>query len=199
MQVGFCANVGADPFSLMLAALYRTCVITSPCLSWAAHSRKCTACALLWCKRLLPFLRAGKSAAGFAGPAHQLKCSCCVQQSRPRRQPCCDPALQAGIYDQFSKAVVQEVNKFKLGDGLVDGTTLGPLISPAAVERVSLLLEQRHTAAVACCFNLSWVDGDTATSGPALIQPSRHISSGQEAESCWSTRCVVLCVSTTKQ
>jgi succinate-semialdehyde dehydrogenase / glutarate-semialdehyde dehydrogenase len=48
------------------------------------------------------------------------------------------PALQAGIYDQFSKAVVQEVNKFKLGDGLVDGTTLGPLISPAAVDRVRL-------------------------------------------------------------
>jgi succinate-semialdehyde dehydrogenase/glutarate-semialdehyde dehydrogenase len=45
--------------------------------------------------------------------------------------------VQAGIYDQFSKAVVQEVNKFKLGDGLVDGTTLGPLISPAAVERVA--------------------------------------------------------------
>jgi acyl-CoA reductase-like NAD-dependent aldehyde dehydrogenase len=44
--------------------------------------------------------------------------------------------VQAGIYDQFSKAVVEQVNKFKLGDGLVDGTTLGPLISPAAVDRV---------------------------------------------------------------
>lgn len=64
-----------------------------------------------------------------------------MQQHMPWRKVCCSPALQAGIYDQFSKAVVQEVNKFKLGDGLVDGTTLGPLISPAAVERVSLLLE----------------------------------------------------------
>jgi Aldehyde dehydrogenase family len=44
--------------------------------------------------------------------------------------------MQAGIYDQFSKAVVEQVKKFKLGDGLVDGTTLGPLISPAAVDRV---------------------------------------------------------------
>ena len=43
---------------------------------------------------------------------------------------------QAGIYDQFCEAVKDAVNKFKLGDGLVDGTTLGPLISPAAVDRV---------------------------------------------------------------
>jgi succinate-semialdehyde dehydrogenase/glutarate-semialdehyde dehydrogenase len=45
--------------------------------------------------------------------------------------------VQAGIYDDFCAAVKEAVDKFKVGDGLVDGTTLGPLISPAAVDRVA--------------------------------------------------------------
>lgn len=54
---------------------------------------------------------------------------------------------QAGIYDDFARAVTEQVNKFKVGDGLVDGTTLGPLISPAAVERVR--------------FSIFWADADS--------------------------------------
>ena len=44
--------------------------------------------------------------------------------------------MQEGIFEEFSKALVEKVNKFKLGGGMDPNTTLGPLISPAAVERV---------------------------------------------------------------
>ncbi len=47
--------------------------------------------------------------------------------------------MQEGIFDEFSKAVVEKVNKFKLGGGLDPNTTLGPLISQAAVDRVQIL------------------------------------------------------------
>ena len=44
--------------------------------------------------------------------------------------------MQEGIFDEFSEAVVEKVNKLKLGGGMDPNTTLGPLISQAAVERV---------------------------------------------------------------
>ncbi|DBB06011.1 TPA: hypothetical protein ACH3X3_009992 [Trebouxia sp. C0006] len=44
--------------------------------------------------------------------------------------------VQEGIFEEFSKAVVEKVNKFKLGGGMDPNTTLGPLISQAAVDRV---------------------------------------------------------------
>ena len=47
--------------------------------------------------------------------------------------------LQEGVFDEFSKALVEKVNKLKLGGGLDPNTTLGPLISKAAIERVRLL------------------------------------------------------------
>ena len=45
-------------------------------------------------------------------------------------------ALQDGIYDEFARSVTELVNKLRLGDGLRDGTTLGPLINPKAVDFV---------------------------------------------------------------
>ena len=45
--------------------------------------------------------------------------------------------LQEGIFDEFSKALVEKVNKLKLGGGTDPSTTLGPLISKAAIDRVS--------------------------------------------------------------
>lgn len=49
----------------------------------------------------------------------------------------CDACnMQEGIFEEFSKAVVEKVNKFKLGGGMDPNTTLGPLISQAAVDRV---------------------------------------------------------------
>lgn len=44
--------------------------------------------------------------------------------------------VQAGVYDAFAKALTEQVNKLHMGEGIAAGTTLGPLISAAAVDRV---------------------------------------------------------------
>ena len=44
--------------------------------------------------------------------------------------------VQAGVYDAFSAKLKVAVEALKVGDGLTDGTTLGPLIEPAAVTKV---------------------------------------------------------------
>ena len=44
--------------------------------------------------------------------------------------------VQAGVYDDFAKRLAVAVENLRVGDGLVDGTDLGPLISPAAVTKV---------------------------------------------------------------
>jgi succinate-semialdehyde dehydrogenase/glutarate-semialdehyde dehydrogenase len=49
--------------------------------------------------------------------------------------------VQRGVYDAFSAKLKVAVEKLKVGDGLEDGTTLGPLIEPAAVDKV-----QEHLA-----------------------------------------------------
>lgn len=61
--------------------------------------------------------------------------------------------MQEGIFDEFSKAVVEKVNKFKMGGGMDPNTTLGPLISQGAVDRVCSpqhtmtdLLQHSHVA-----------------------------------------------------
>jgi len=45
--------------------------------------------------------------------------------------------LQDGIYDQFLEKLVQRASKLKLGDGLEDGTDVGPLINQDALEKVA--------------------------------------------------------------
>ena len=47
--------------------------------------------------------------------------------------------LQEGIYEEFVKAVTKKVGEFKQGGGMDPSTTLGPLINPAAVDRVGVL------------------------------------------------------------
>jgi succinate-semialdehyde dehydrogenase/glutarate-semialdehyde dehydrogenase len=44
--------------------------------------------------------------------------------------------VQAGVFDEFSERLKAAVEKLKVGDGLDDGTDLGPLIEPNAVEKV---------------------------------------------------------------
>ena len=49
--------------------------------------------------------------------------------------------VQAGVYDAFAKKLQDAVSKMKIGDGLEDGTQLGPLINADAIEKV-----QEHVA-----------------------------------------------------
>ena len=44
--------------------------------------------------------------------------------------------VQKGVYDEFAAKLKIAVEALKVGDGLSDGTTLGPLIEPAAVDKV---------------------------------------------------------------
>ncbi len=44
--------------------------------------------------------------------------------------------MQAGVYDAFAKKLAAAVDKLRVGDGLEDGTTTGPLINEDAVEKV---------------------------------------------------------------
>ena len=53
--------------------------------------------------------------------------------------------MQEGVYEEFTKAVTKKVASFKLGDGLAEGTTLGPLINMKAVDRVSTVVTASET------------------------------------------------------
>lgn len=44
--------------------------------------------------------------------------------------------VQAGVYDAFAKKLVAAVSQLKVGDGMDDGVSAGPLINTAAVEKV---------------------------------------------------------------
>ncbi len=44
--------------------------------------------------------------------------------------------VQSGVYDAFAAKLKTAVEALKVGDGLVDGTDLGPLIEPAALDKV---------------------------------------------------------------
>ena len=44
--------------------------------------------------------------------------------------------VQAGVYDAFAKKLAEAVDKLKVGDGLEDGVTTGPLINEGAVDKV---------------------------------------------------------------
>jgi succinate-semialdehyde dehydrogenase/glutarate-semialdehyde dehydrogenase len=44
--------------------------------------------------------------------------------------------VQAGVYDAFAAKLAERVAKMKIGDGFEPGVTTGPLITPAAVEKV---------------------------------------------------------------
>jgi len=44
--------------------------------------------------------------------------------------------VQAGVYDEFATKLKDRVSKMKVGDGLEEGTDLGPLINPEASDKV---------------------------------------------------------------
>ena len=62
----------------------------------------------------------------------------------PPCRPACyviDGCVQESIYDKFAEAVADRVSKFRLGSGLENGVTLGPLITHKAVKGVSVCWE----------------------------------------------------------
>ncbi|MDX8347177.1 NAD-dependent succinate-semialdehyde dehydrogenase [Cognatiyoonia sp. IB215446] len=53
--------------------------------------------------------------------------------------------VQAGVYDAFAAKFKAAVDALQVGDGFDDGTTLGPLIEPKAVDKVQRHLEDALT------------------------------------------------------
>ncbi|WP_249676068.1 NAD-dependent succinate-semialdehyde dehydrogenase [Pseudomonas abieticivorans] len=49
--------------------------------------------------------------------------------------------VQDGIYERFAARLLEEVAKLKVGNGLENGVTLGPLINGAAVRKVALHID----------------------------------------------------------
>jgi succinate-semialdehyde dehydrogenase/glutarate-semialdehyde dehydrogenase len=53
--------------------------------------------------------------------------------------------VQDGIYPRFAKRLVEEVARLKVGNGLEQGVTIGPLINAAAVEKVARHIDDALT------------------------------------------------------
>ena len=72
--------------------------------------------------------------------------------------------VQAGVYDAFAKKLAAAVDKLRVGDGLEDGTTTGPLINEDAVEKVKdvdeIRCEARENAGTATAKMLEGSDFD---------------------------------------
>ncbi|KRP60638.1 NAD-dependent succinate-semialdehyde dehydrogenase [Pseudomonas orientalis] len=60
--------------------------------------------------------------------------------------------VQAGIYERFAARLVQEVARLKVGNGLEEGVSIGPLINVAAVHKVARHIEDAlgHGATLLC-------------------------------------------------
>ncbi|TXR54884.1 NAD-dependent succinate-semialdehyde dehydrogenase [Reinekea thalattae] len=50
--------------------------------------------------------------------------------------------VQDGVYDAFAEKLAERVKQFKTADGFSENTTIGPLINPAAIDKVQQLVEQ---------------------------------------------------------
>lgn len=50
--------------------------------------------------------------------------------------------VQEGVYDRFAKAMADASEKLKVGNGMDDGVTIGPLINEAGLEKVESLLNE---------------------------------------------------------
>jgi len=72
--------------------------------------------------------------------------------------------VQAGVYDAFAAKLKAAVEKLKVGDGLEEGTTLGPLINADAIEKV-----QEHMADAQAKGAQVLMDGGKRLNGPGYF------------------------------
>jgi len=75
--------------------------------------------------------------------------------------------VQSGIYDRFASALVAEVKKLKVGPGLEDGVTIGPLITSDAIVKVETLISDAVKKGAKVL-----VGGSLDNAGPLFYQPS---------------------------
>ena len=75
--------------------------------------------------------------------------------------------VQSGIYDAFAARLQDEVKRLKVGSGLDDGVTIGPLINQAAVDKV-----KRHVADAMALGAKSVLGGQPHPLGGLYFEPT---------------------------
>ena len=75
--------------------------------------------------------------------------------------------VQSGIYDRFAAALIEAVNKLAVGPGMEAGTTIGPLINKAAIEKVETLVGDAVKAGAKVL-----TGGTLDKAGPLFYRPS---------------------------
>lgn len=76
--------------------------------------------------------------------------------------------VQDGIYDRFAARLVEEVAKLKVGNGLEDGVTIGPLINPAAVSKVARHIDDALSQGAKLLYG-GMPDGDSQFVQPTVL------------------------------
>ncbi|MEL3923350.1 NAD-dependent succinate-semialdehyde dehydrogenase [Aeromonas enteropelogenes] len=75
--------------------------------------------------------------------------------------------VQSSVYDAFTEKLTAAVKAFKVGDGMSEGTQIGPLINPAAASKVAELVNQARDAGAKVLLG-----GEAHPAGPLFYQPT---------------------------
>ncbi|WP_421222264.1 NAD-dependent succinate-semialdehyde dehydrogenase [Aeromonas enteropelogenes] len=75
--------------------------------------------------------------------------------------------VQSSVYDAFAEKLTAAVKAFKMGDGMSEGTQIGPLINPAAASKVAELVNQARDAGARVLLG-----GEAHPAGPLFYQPT---------------------------
>ena len=75
--------------------------------------------------------------------------------------------VQAGIYDAFAERLAAAVREFKVGDGMQEGTTIGPLIDLDAANAVLAMVDEAVTNGAQAI-----VGGKRAANGECFVEPT---------------------------
>ncbi len=89
--------------------------------------------------------------------------------------------VQAGVYDTFAEKLAAKVKDMKVGDGLEDGTDLGPLINSDAIEKV-----QEHVADAKAKGGKVILGGGEPMQGPGHFLPPTIVT-GATQEMAFAT------------
>lgn len=79
--------------------------------------------------------------------------------------------VQAGVYDAFARKLTEKVSAMKIGDGLEEGTQLGPLINADAIDKV-----QEHVADATAKGAKVVIGGGEAMQGEGFFLPPTIIT-----------------------
>ena len=77
---------------------------------------------------------------------------------------------QEGIYEEFTQKFGEAVRQQKIGSGLVEGNTIGPLINQAALDKVeSLVADATEKGAAVLTGGKRWGNGDSPFYEPTVL------------------------------